>query len=127
MDNELKQKLKKELDPTAYEVVVNKGTELPHSGQFNKHNDKGTFSCVACGADLFHSDAKFDAGCGWPSFDKEILEGAIKETKDLTHGMVRTEITCAGCGAHLGHVFDDGPTDTQLRYCVNSVSLNFKD
>ena len=127
MDNELKQKLKQTLDPIAYEVIVNKGTEHPHSGKYNNHSEKGTYSCAACGANLFHSDSKFEAGCGWPSFDKEIIEGAIKETKDLSHGMVRIEITCSNCDAHLGHVFEDGPTETQLRYCVNSVSLNFKD
>ena len=126
MDKKLKDKLKNELDQTSYDVIVNKATEYPHSGKYNNHTEIGTYSCFACDAPLFKSDSKFDAGCGWPSFDKEIIAGAIKETKDKTLGMIRTEITCANCEAHLGHVFEDGPTETHLRYCVNSVSLNFK-
>ena len=126
MDKKLKAKLEKELDSTSYNVIVNKGTEYPHSGKYNNHNELGTYYCLACDSPLFKSDAKFEAGCGWPSFDKEIFPGAIKETKDNSLGMIRTEITCSQCDAHLGHVFDDGPTETQLRYCVNSVSLSFK-
>jgi peptide-methionine (R)-S-oxide reductase len=126
MDENLKNKLKQELDATAYEVVVNKGTERPFTGQYNRHFEDGVYLCVACDEELFSSTSKFDAGCGWPSFDKEIVKDKITETKDLSHGMVRTEITCSHCGAHLGHVFNDGPTETGLRYCVNSVSLQFK-
>jgi peptide-methionine (R)-S-oxide reductase len=126
MDKQLKEKLKQQLDETSYEVIVNKGTEYPHSGKYNNHNETGIYYCTACNSELFKSDAKFEAGCGWPSFDKEIKAGAIKETKDRSHGMIRTEITCSVCDAHLGHVFEDGPTQTGIRYCVNSVSLKFK-
>jgi peptide-methionine (R)-S-oxide reductase len=127
MDSKIKSELKQKLDATAYEVVVNKGTEHPHSGKYNKHFEKGVYKCVACGQALFESDSKFDAGCGWPSFDKEIKSDAVKDYTDNTHGMIRTEITSANCDAHLGHVFEDGPTETNLRYCVNSVSLDFED
>jgi peptide-methionine (R)-S-oxide reductase len=91
------------------------------------HFQKGVYSCGGCGAPLFESSSKFDGHCGWPSFDREIEEGKILERKDLSHGMVRTEILCAQCGGHLGHVFDDGPTETGLRYCVNSLSINFEE
>ena len=127
MDKKRVDELKQKLDDTAFEVVVNKGTELPHSGEFNLHFEKGVYHCIACGEALFNSDSKFNAHCGWPSFDKEIAAGKIHESRDTSHGMIRTEITCANCGAHLGHVFNDGPTDTGLRYCVNSVSLSFAE
>lgn len=126
MDEKLKQKLRQELDEIAYHVVVNKGTERPHTGKYNLHFENGVYHCIACGEALFSSESKFDAGCGWPSFDAEIASGKIKETRDTSHGMIRTEITCARCDAHLGHVFNDGPTQTGLRYCVNSVSVDFK-
>ena len=87
---------------------------------------KGTYSCAGCGSKLFTSESKFDAHCGWPSFDKEIIPGAITEIRDFSAGMIRTEILCAQCGGHLGHVFNDGPTETKLRYCVNSLSMSFE-
>jgi len=89
------------------------------------HSENGLYTCAACGNELFKSKQKFDSHCGWPSFDDKI-EGAVKTTKDTSHGMVRTEITCARCDGHLGHIFDDGPTETGLRYCVNSISIGFK-
>ena len=126
MKQELKDKLKQELDAKSYNVIVNKGTEMPHSGEYNLHFENGTYHCKACNAPLFRSDSKFDAGCGWPSFDRAIADGSIEEHFDDSHGMRRTEIVCAQCGGHLGHVFSDGPTETGLRYCVNSVSLDFE-
>jgi len=126
MKQELKDKLKQDLDAKSYHVIVDKGTEMPHSGEYNLHFQAGTYHCKACGAPLFKSDSKFDAGCGWPSFDQAIAEGSIRESFDDSHGMRRTEITCARCDAHLGHVFEDGPTATGFRYCVNSVSLDFE-
>lgn len=117
---------KKTLSPEQYTILREKGTEAPFSGKYTTTNDSGTYSCAACGFELFTSDMKFDSHCGWPSFDKEIGEGSrIKKTKDISHGMIRTEITCARCGGHLGHIFDDGPTPTGNRYCVNSISLQF--
>jgi peptide-methionine (R)-S-oxide reductase len=125
MDEKLKSKLKAKLDPVSYEVIVNKATERPHTGTYNLHFEDGHYHCKACGEQLFDSRSKFDAGCGWPSFDQEIEQGKIKEVFDDSHGMRRTEIVCANCGGHLGHVFNDGPTETGLRYCVNSVSIEF--
>ncbi len=117
---------KKKLTANQYYILREKGTEQAHTGVFNLHKENGTYYCAGCGSALFSSDAKFDSHCGWPSFDKEIGAGKIIETKDESHGMVRTEITCAKCGGHLGHVFDDGPTATGIRYCVNSGSLSFE-
>ena len=116
---------KKELTPEQYYILREKGTERPFTGKYYKTDDKGVYSCAACGNELFTSDMKFDSECGWPSFDREILGDKIKTQVDKSHGMLRTEIMCAKCGGHLGHLFDDGPTDTGKRYCVNSVSLNF--
>jgi len=116
---------KKTLSPEQYQVLRQKGTERAYTGKYYKTSDKGVYSCVACDAELFTSDMKFDSDCGWPSFDKAIEGGKIKYEVDRAHGWVRTEIMCANCGSHLGHVFDDGPTITGKRYCVNSVSLNF--
>jgi peptide-methionine (R)-S-oxide reductase len=127
MEEKLKAKLKDKLDPVSYEVIVNKATERPHTGEYNLNFKDGKYHCKACGEVLFDSSAKFDAGCGWPSFDKEIEAGKIKEVFDDSHGMRRVEIICANCGGHLGHVFNDGPTETGLRYCVNSVSLDFSE
>ncbi len=116
---------KKRLTPEQYRVLREKGTERPFSGEYDKQWESGTYVCAACGEELFKSDTKFDAGCGWPSFYREAAKGHIVEKSDFTLGMKRTEITCARCGGHLGHVFDDGPQPTGLRYCVNSVSLKF--
>ncbi|GAA4437661.1 peptide-methionine (R)-S-oxide reductase MsrB [Ravibacter arvi] len=116
---------KQQLSPEQYYVLREKGTERPFSGKLLMNKEKGVYKCAGCGAVLFTSDSKFDSHCGWPSFDREIAEGKIREHKDTSHGMIRTEITCAKCGGHLGHVFDDGPTETGLRYCVNSLSLEF--
>lgn len=117
---------KKTLSPEAYDVLRHKGTEMPYTGKFYLHTEKGTYVCAGCGAELFKSDTKFDAGCGWPSFSDVIDSSKVNYIKDKTHGMIRTEITCANCGGHLGHVFDDGPAPTGQRYCINSVSIDFK-
>lgn len=117
---------KKLLTPEQFYVIREKGTERPFTGKFYLHKEKGVYVCGACGNELFTSDMKFDSHCGWPSFDREIAGGRIKTQTDLSHGMVRTEIMCAKCGGHLGHLFDDGPTSTGMRYCVNSLSLDFK-
>jgi len=108
----------------AYQVTRQKATERPFSGKYERHWLEGSYHCICCGNKLFDSNTKFDAHCGWPSFS-QALPGAITEITDTSHGMKRVETVCAQCGAHLGHVFDDGPTDTGLRYCMNSASLNF--
>lgn len=117
---------KKTLSPEAFEVLRQKGTEMPYTGKYYLHKEKGTYVCAGCGAELFKSDTKFDAGCGWPSFSDVIDSSKVNYIRDVTHGMIRTEITCANCGGHLGHVFDDGPAPTGQRYCINSVSIDFK-
>ncbi len=116
--------LKKKLSDLEYKVLKKAHTEPPFTGKYNTHFDNGTYHCKVCKTALFTSDSKFDSGCGWPSFD-ESNEGAIEYKMDHSHGMQRVEICCANCGSHLGHVFDDGPTKTGKRYCVNSVCLNF--
>lgn len=116
---------KKILTPEQYRVLRQKGTERPFTGEYESNYEPGTYVCAACGQELFRSDTKFDAGCGWPSFYREAAKGHIIEKPDLTLGMRRIEIICSKCGGHLGHVFDDGPQPTGLRYCVNSVSLKF--
>ncbi|MBS9766640.1 MAG: bifunctional methionine sulfoxide reductase B/A protein [Flavobacteriaceae bacterium] len=117
---------KKKLTPEQYVVLREKGTERPNTGKFLHHKEKGIYKCAGCGNELFTDAMKFDSHCGWPSFDKEIEGGKIKKSIDLSHGMKRIEITCANCGGHLGHLFDDGITETGMRYCVNSVSLSFE-
>lgn len=117
---------KEKLSPEQFAVLREKGTERPGTGKFLYNNDKGVYVCAGCGAELFTSDMKFDSHCGWPSFDREMAGGKIKQVTDFSHGMVRTEIVCAKCGGHLGHIFEDGPTETGQRYCVNSLSLDFK-
>lgn len=114
------------LSPQEYRVLREKGTDAPFTGSLTYNKDEGTYYCAACGAELFTSDMKFESHCGWPSFDSEVSGGSIVKSVDTSHGMVRTEITCATCGSHLGHLFDDGPTASGLRYCVNSTSLDFK-
>lgn len=116
---------REKLTPEQYRVLRQGGTERPFTGDHLDTHDKGKFTCAACGAKLFSSDTKFDSGTGWPSFD-QALPGAIEYLRDTSHGMVRTEVRCAACGSHLGHVFDDGPTGTGKRYCINSVCLNHK-
>ncbi|MCS7017833.1 MAG: peptide-methionine (R)-S-oxide reductase MsrB [Cytophagales bacterium] len=117
---------RKILTPEQYYILREKGTERPFSGKFYLHKEKGVYTCAACGYELFTSEQKFDSGCGWPSFYDEMSKGRIRYRTDTSHGMIRTEIMCARCDGHLGHVFDDGPAPTGLRYCVNSVSINFK-
>jgi peptide-methionine (R)-S-oxide reductase len=113
------------LTPEQFAVLRQKGTDRPFTGKYYRTTDDGVYHCAACGSELFTSEMKFDSECGWPSFDKAIEGGKIKTQVDHSHGMIRTEILCAKCGGHLGHLFDDGPTKTGLRYCVNSTSLNF--
>ncbi len=117
---------KARLTPEQYYVLREKGTDRPFTGKYYLHNDKGVYSCAGCGQQLFTSDMKFDSDCGWPSFDKELAGGRIKQVKDTSFGMERIEIVCAKCGSHLGHLFDDGPTLTGMRYCINSTSIEFK-
>ena len=115
----------KALTTEQYRILREKGTEMPFTGKYYLHKEKGTYSCAGCGNELFTHSMKFESNCGWPSFDREIAGGKIIQQTDRSHGMVRTEILCAKCGGHLGHIFDDGPTSTGMRYCVNSLSLNF--
>jgi len=111
------------LSAEEYTVLREKGTERAFTGEYWNVFDEGSYRCRGCGEHLFDSDSKFDAGCGWPSFDRAAADGAIEEARDTSHGMLRTEIMCRKCGGHLGHVFPDGPTETGLRYCVNSLSV----
>ena len=115
-----------ELGAERYRILRQKGTEYPHTGKYNLHFENGVYCCGGCGTPLFESNSKFDGHCGWPSFD-ESIPGTVQYIVDNTHGMKRTEIVCANYGGHLGHVFNDGPTQTGQRYCVNSLSVDFKE
>lgn len=108
------------------DILFNKGTEAPFTGQFLHNKDSGMYTCVNCGVELFSSDTKFDSGSGWPSFYDVAKSGAVKLVPDNSHGMSRTEVICANCGGHLGHVFDDGPNPTGQRFCINGCVLDFK-
>ena len=120
------EELKERLTPEEYHVLREKGTELPGSGEYLHVDTDGTFTCKVCGQKIFSSDAKFDSGTGWPSFDAA-LPGSVELREDASSGMRRTEVICSRCGSHLGHVFDDGPTATGKRYCINSVCLDLEE
>ena len=124
--NKTEQEWRRELSPERYQVMRQKGTEPPFTGEYTYSKDEGVYRCGACGAELFRSDAKFDSGTGWPSFTEPAVADNVELEPDYSHGMVRTEVKCARCGGHLGHVFDDGPAPTGKRFCINSCALDLE-
>ena len=118
---------REQLTAEEFYVLREKGTERAFTGEYWNVWENGTYHCRGCGELLFQSDTKFDAGCGWPSFDRPATDGVVAEARDASHGMIRTEVLCQNCGGHLGHVFPDGPTETGQRYCINSISIKLKE
>jgi peptide-methionine (R)-S-oxide reductase len=118
---------RKVLSPVQFNILREKGTERPFTGEYDKFYEEGTYYCAACGTELFSSKTKYNSGCGWPAFYEPAVNKNITEKKDYSHGMVRIEVMCAKCGGHLGHVFEDGPEPTGLRYCINSGALQFEE
>jgi peptide-methionine (R)-S-oxide reductase len=117
---------REELTAEQFRILREAGTERPYTGLYTDHDEPGVYRCAGCGAELFTAESKFHSGCGWPAFDRAVSDGRVIERKDLSHGMIRTEVLCAACGGHLGHVFPDGPQETTgLRYCINSAALAF--
>lgn len=117
---------RKELTPEQYRILREKGTERAFTGEYYHNKEKGIYLCAGCGNELFSSETKYESGSGWPSYWQPVDKTAVEFNKDTSHGMIRTEVVCSKCGGHLGHVFEDGPQPTGLRYCINSASLNFK-